>query len=109
MLRLGMIREWSHGRTLSYKGIIGVLGELDNPSTHIRLSELDNSEDKTKCKTTNSSVMGLVTLWYPRDKTSVESSLPCSYGGRALVVKGAEEVENTEINSNITTILKGKG
>ncbi|RWW54821.1 hypothetical protein BHE74_00038576 [Ensete ventricosum] len=31
--------------------------------------------------------------------TSVESSIPCSHGGRALVMKGAEEVENAEANS----------
>ncbi|RWV82933.1 hypothetical protein GW17_00055522, partial [Ensete ventricosum] len=30
--------------------------------------------------------------------TSMESSIPCSHRGRALVVKGAEEVENTEAN-----------
>ncbi|RWW14040.1 hypothetical protein BHE74_00019252 [Ensete ventricosum] len=31
--------------------------------------------------------------------TSVELSIPCSHGGRALVVKGAKEVENAEVNS----------
>ncbi|RZS20132.1 hypothetical protein BHM03_00052609 [Ensete ventricosum] len=39
--------------------------------------------------------MGLAALWYRRGGTSVEPSIPCSYRGRALVVKGAEEVENT--------------
>ncbi|RWW57699.1 hypothetical protein BHE74_00035488 [Ensete ventricosum] len=37
--------------------------------------------------------------WYRRGGTSVESSIPCSHGGRVLVVKGAEEVENAEANS----------
>ncbi|RRT60321.1 hypothetical protein B296_00045070 [Ensete ventricosum] len=41
----------------------------------------------------------IVTPWYRRGGTSVESSIPCSHKGRALVVKGAEEVENTEANS----------
>ncbi|RRT78871.1 hypothetical protein B296_00001668 [Ensete ventricosum] len=43
--------------------------------------------------------MGLAALWYRRGGTSVELSIPCSHGGRALVVKGVEEVENIEINS----------
>ncbi|RZS04929.1 hypothetical protein BHM03_00035334 [Ensete ventricosum] len=43
--------------------------------------------------------MGLEALGYRRGGTSVESSIPCSHGGRALVVKGAEEVENAEANS----------
>ncbi|RWW32320.1 hypothetical protein GW17_00003010 [Ensete ventricosum] len=47
-----------------------------------------------RCKSTNSRAMGLTALWYRRDETSVELSIPCSPGGRALVVKGAEEVEN---------------
>ncbi|RWV97687.1 hypothetical protein BHE74_00019131 [Ensete ventricosum] len=34
-----------------------------------------------------------------RGGTSMESSIPCSHGGRALVVKGAEEMENAETNS----------
>ncbi|RZS01139.1 hypothetical protein BHM03_00030945 [Ensete ventricosum] len=34
-----------------------------------------------------------------RGRTSVESSNPCSYGWRTLVMKEAEEVENAEANS----------
>ncbi|RRT85269.1 hypothetical protein B296_00001243 [Ensete ventricosum] len=56
-------------------------GELDYFSAHIRLRELDKSEDKAE------------------DGTSMEPSIPCSHRGRALVVKGAEEVENVEANS----------
>ncbi|RWW50847.1 hypothetical protein BHE74_00042859 [Ensete ventricosum] len=43
--------------------------------------------------------MGLTAPWYRRCGTSVESSIPCSHGGRALVAKGAEEVENAKTNS----------
>ncbi|RWW32471.1 hypothetical protein GW17_00002842 [Ensete ventricosum] len=52
-----------------------------------------------KCKVTESSAMGLAAPWYRRGGTSVESSIPCSHGGRALIVKGAEEVENAKANS----------
>ncbi|RZR74041.1 hypothetical protein BHM03_00031477 [Ensete ventricosum] len=51
-----------------------------------------------RCKATDSRAMGLATPWYRRCGTSVESSIPCSHGGRALVVKGAEEVENAKTN-----------
>ncbi|RZR93994.1 hypothetical protein BHM03_00022597 [Ensete ventricosum] len=47
----------------------------------------------------HSSVMGLAAPWYRRGGISVESSIPCSHGGRALVVKGTVEVENAEANS----------
>ncbi|RZR75234.1 hypothetical protein BHM03_00052434 [Ensete ventricosum] len=39
--------------------------------------------------------------------TSVESSIPCSNGGRALVVKGAQEVENAEANSKYQDKTEG--
>ncbi|RRT73259.1 hypothetical protein B296_00025071 [Ensete ventricosum] len=39
--------------------------------------------------------------------TSVESSIPCSNGGRALVVKGAQEVENAEANSKYRDKTEG--
>ncbi|RWV90697.1 hypothetical protein GW17_00047079 [Ensete ventricosum] len=42
-----------------------------------------------RCKSTDSRAMGLAAPWYRRGGTSVESSIPCSHGGRALVVKGA--------------------
>ncbi|RWV98456.1 hypothetical protein GW17_00038694 [Ensete ventricosum] len=60
--------------------MIGAAGELDYFSTHIRLRETSKSEDKAE------------------GGTSVESSIPCSNGWRALVVKGAKEVENGEAN-----------
>ncbi|RWV98491.1 hypothetical protein GW17_00038659 [Ensete ventricosum] len=37
--------------------------------------------------------------WTRPSETSVESSIPCSNDGRALVVKEAEEMEITEPNS----------
>ncbi|RWW37719.1 hypothetical protein BHE74_00057124 [Ensete ventricosum] len=79
--------------------MIGAAGELDCFSAHICLREPDKSEDKAECKSMESSTMGLATPWYRRGGTSVESSIPCSHGGRALVVKGAEEVENAETNA----------
>ncbi|RRT35470.1 hypothetical protein B296_00015780 [Ensete ventricosum] len=45
-----------------------------------------------RCKTMDSRAMGLATPRYCKGGTSVESSFPCSYGGKALVVKGAKEV-----------------
>ncbi|RZS29427.1 hypothetical protein BHM03_00063158 [Ensete ventricosum] len=70
--------------------MIGAVGELDYFSAHIRLREPDKSEDKVKCKTTDIRAMGLAAPRYHRGGTSVESSIPCSHGGRALVVKGVD-------------------
>ncbi|RWW05192.1 hypothetical protein GW17_00031545 [Ensete ventricosum] len=74
--------------------MIGAAGELDCFSAHIRLRELGKSEDKAECRSTDSRAMGLAAPWYRRGRTFVESSIPCSHGGRALVVKGAEEPSN---------------
>ncbi|RZS24159.1 hypothetical protein BHM03_00057196 [Ensete ventricosum] len=52
-----------------------------------------------RCKATDSRVMGSAAPWYYRGGTSVELSISCSHRGRALVVKGADEVDNAEINS----------
>ncbi|RZS27562.1 hypothetical protein BHM03_00061057 [Ensete ventricosum] len=41
-------------------------------------------------------------------RTSVESSIPCSHGGRTLVVKGAEEVENAKANSRYQDRAEGQ-
>ncbi|RWW01949.1 hypothetical protein GW17_00034984 [Ensete ventricosum] len=51
-----------------------------------------------RCKLTDSRAMGLAAPWYHRGGTSVESSIPFSHEGRALIVKGAEEVENAKAN-----------
>ncbi|RWW53806.1 hypothetical protein BHE74_00039666 [Ensete ventricosum] len=89
-------------------GMIGVAGELDCFSAHIRLREPDKSEDKAECKSTNSRAMGLAVPWYRRGGTSVESSIPCSHGGRALIMKGAEEVENAKANSKYQDKAEGQ-
>ncbi|RRT53063.1 hypothetical protein B296_00023636 [Ensete ventricosum] len=61
-----------------------------------------------RCKSTDSRAMGSTAPWYRRGGTSVESSIPCSYGGRALVVKGAEEVKNAEANSKYQDKAEGQ-
>ncbi|RWW61873.1 hypothetical protein BHE74_00031029 [Ensete ventricosum] len=66
-------------------------GELECFSAHIRLREPGKSEDKAE------------------GGTSVESSIPCSHRGRALVVKGAEEVENAKTNSKYQDRVEGQG
>ncbi|RRT36468.1 hypothetical protein B296_00018013 [Ensete ventricosum] len=43
--------------------------------------------------------MGFAAPWYRRSGTSIDSSIPCFHEGRALVVKGTEEVENAKVNS----------
>ncbi|RRT31538.1 hypothetical protein B296_00057097 [Ensete ventricosum] len=88
--------------------MIGAAGELDCFSTNIRLREPDKSEDKVECKAMDSRAMGLAAPWYRRGGTSVESSIPCSHGGRALVVKGAKEVENAKANSKYHDRAEGQ-
>ncbi|RZS12113.1 hypothetical protein BHM03_00043499 [Ensete ventricosum] len=88
--------------------MIGAAGELDYFSAHIRLREPDKSEDKAECKSTDSRAMGLAAPWYHRGGTSVESSIPCSHGGRALVIKGAEDVENAKVNSKYQDRAEGQ-
>ncbi|RWV90782.1 hypothetical protein GW17_00046989, partial [Ensete ventricosum] len=60
-----------------------------------------------RCKITYSRTMGLAAPWYHKGRTSVESSIPCSHGGRALVVRGAEEVENANANSKYQDQVEG--
>ncbi|RRT34229.1 hypothetical protein B296_00031761 [Ensete ventricosum] len=74
--------------------MIRAVGELDCSSTYIHLREIDKSEDKAECKAMDSRAMGLAIPWYHRGRTSVESLIPYSHEGRALIVKGAEEMEN---------------
>ncbi|RZR84154.1 hypothetical protein BHM03_00010919 [Ensete ventricosum] len=61
-----------------------------------------------RCKSTDSRAMGLVAPWYHRCGTSMESSISCSHGGRALVVKGAEEVKNVKANSKYQHKAEGQ-
>ncbi|RWV91711.1 hypothetical protein GW17_00045976 [Ensete ventricosum] len=88
--------------------MIGAVGELDCFSAHIRLREPSKSEDKAECNSMDSRAMGLAAPWYRRGGTSVESSIPCSHGGRALVVNGAEEVENAKANSKYQDRVEGQ-
>ncbi|RZS11651.1 hypothetical protein BHM03_00043005 [Ensete ventricosum] len=92
--------------------MIGAAGELDYFSTHIRLREPGKSEDKAEkghiFKASDRRAMGLAVPWYRRGGTSVESSISCFHGGRALVVKGVEEVENAEANSKYQDRAKGQ-
>ncbi|RRT32645.1 hypothetical protein B296_00032291 [Ensete ventricosum] len=60
------------------------------------------------CKSTDSRAMGLATPWYRRGGTFVKSLIPFSHGGRALVVKGAEEVENAKANSKYPNKAEGQ-
>ncbi|RZS26392.1 hypothetical protein BHM03_00059779 [Ensete ventricosum] len=50
-----------------------------------------------RCKATDSRAMGLVAPWHRRGGTFVESSILCSHGGRALVVKGAKEADKLQV------------
>ncbi|RWW05382.1 hypothetical protein GW17_00031345 [Ensete ventricosum] len=61
-----------------------------------------------RCKSTNSRAMGLAAPWYRRGGTSMESSIPCSHGGRALVIKGVEELENAKANSKYQDRVEAK-
>ncbi|RWV91442.1 hypothetical protein GW17_00046271 [Ensete ventricosum] len=88
--------------------MVRVIRELDCFTAHIRLREPDMSEDKAEYKVTDSRAIGLAAPWYRRGRTSMESSIPCSHGGRALVVKGAEEVENAKANSKYQGKVEGQ-
>ncbi|RZR95763.1 hypothetical protein BHM03_00024642 [Ensete ventricosum] len=61
-----------------------------------------------RCKTTDSWAMGLAAPWYRRGGTSMESSIPYSHRGRALVVKRAKEVENAKANSKYQDRVEGQ-
>ncbi|RWW58069.1 hypothetical protein BHE74_00035100 [Ensete ventricosum] len=60
-----------------------------------------------RCKTIDSRAMGMAAPWYHRGRTFMESSIPCSHGGRVLVVKRAEEVENAKANSKYQDRAEG--
>ncbi|RWW32084.1 hypothetical protein GW17_00003269 [Ensete ventricosum] len=79
--KVGCVTQRSKELCKAYRGIIGAAEELDYSSAYIRLREPYKSEDKAE------------------GEASMEPSIPCSNGGRALVMKGAKEVENVETNS----------
>ncbi|RRT83139.1 hypothetical protein B296_00018460 [Ensete ventricosum] len=61
-----------------------------------------------ECEATDSRAMGMEAPWCRRGGTSVESSIPCSRGGRALVVKGAERWRMQRQTPNIETRPKSR-
>ncbi|RWV96678.1 hypothetical protein GW17_00040591 [Ensete ventricosum] len=91
------------------KSKASVRKEVDSGNTTVPQRRIYRSRRKgCRCKSTDSRAMGLAAPWYRRGGTSVESSIPCSHGGRALVVKGAEEVENAKANSKYQDRAEGQ-
>ncbi|RRT57209.1 hypothetical protein B296_00001624 [Ensete ventricosum] len=86
----GLSYSYASSRCVPRVGLIRAARELDCFSAHLRLREPAKSKDKAE------------------GRTSVESSIPCSHGGRALVVKGAEEVENAKANSKYQDRVEGQ-
>ncbi|RWW50272.1 hypothetical protein BHE74_00043483 [Ensete ventricosum] len=66
---------------------------------------LNYPKAKCQCKATDSRAMGLAAPWYRRGGTSVESSIPYSHGGRALVIKGDDEKFNCSGKVNHSSLL----
>ncbi|RRT38326.1 hypothetical protein B296_00055098 [Ensete ventricosum] len=95
-------------KLLGLEGCSGENGASILANASIRLREPVKSEDKAKGKATNNRAMGSTAPWYRRGETSVESSIPCSHEGSALVVKGAKEVENTKANSKYQDWAEGQ-
>ncbi|RWW90075.1 hypothetical protein BHE74_00000781 [Ensete ventricosum] len=96
ILRLGMTREWADEGQLLKKRTQSEVAEA-------LLCRYDRSNwrvGRLQC---------LYSFKGARGRTFVELSIPCSHGGRVLVVKGVEEVENVEAKSKSKTRLKGRG
>ncbi|RZR94996.1 hypothetical protein BHM03_00023779 [Ensete ventricosum] len=90
------------------KSKASVIKEVDSEECYNAVKvDLPIVEKRYRCKATDRA-MGLAVPWYHRGGTSMESSIPCSYGGRALVMKGAEEVQNTEVNSKYYDKVEGQ-
>ncbi|RWV93772.1 hypothetical protein GW17_00043744 [Ensete ventricosum] len=91
------------------KSKMSVRKEVARRSTTVPQRRIYRSRRKGyRCKAMDSRGMGLAAPWYCRGGTSVESSIPCSHGGRAVVVKGAEEVENAKANSKYQDRVEGQ-
>ncbi|RWW51863.1 hypothetical protein BHE74_00041753 [Ensete ventricosum] len=80
--------------------VIGIISGLCSSTSQRTKPKADLSIKKKgcRCEAMENSIMGMVAPWYHRGGTSVESLIPCSHRGRALVVKRTEEVENTKAN-----------
>ncbi|RWW20722.1 hypothetical protein BHE74_00043387 [Ensete ventricosum] len=83
--------------------------EVDSKEHHsVAEADLPITKERMQMQGNNSRAMGLAAPWYHRGGTSVESSIPCSHGGRALVIKGAEEVENAKTYSKYQDKVEGQ-
>ncbi|RWW22604.1 hypothetical protein BHE74_00002117 [Ensete ventricosum] len=82
------------------KSKASIRNEMDSEVYHSTVEvDLPMARKGYRCEAIDSRVMSLVVPWYRKGGTSVELSIPCSYRGRALVVKRVKEVENAEANS----------
>ncbi|RRT51475.1 hypothetical protein B296_00041817 [Ensete ventricosum] len=62
-----------------------------------------------RCKITNSRAMSLATPWYCGGGASLESSIPCSHRGRALVEKRSRRWRMQRQTPSTKTRRKGRG
>ncbi|RRT49595.1 hypothetical protein B296_00052291 [Ensete ventricosum] len=94
--------------------------ELDYSSAYIRSWEPDKSEDNSMLQCHRGGSIGpdadarqwiychgLGNAMVPQRRDFLESSIPCYHGGRALVVKGVEKIENIEANSKYQDKVNG--
>ncbi|RWW78410.1 hypothetical protein BHE74_00013373 [Ensete ventricosum] len=98
----------SHGKDTSVGGcsLFSMLLRLEGCSGSCIGEELQSSE----CEATDSRAMGIATLWYHRGETSIESSIPCSQGGRVHgCEKGSRRWRIQRQTLNIEIRLKGRG
>ncbi|RRT61598.1 hypothetical protein B296_00029941 [Ensete ventricosum] len=77
LCKVGCVAQRPKELCKAHRGMIGATGELNYFSAYISLKEPDKSEDKVE------------------GGTSVETLILYFHRGKALVAKGAEEVENT--------------
>ncbi|RRT62723.1 hypothetical protein B296_00018334 [Ensete ventricosum] len=89
----------------SFKGARQVRGQARLPKSKASVIKEVDSEERHNAIEADLLIAKKGTQ---RGETSVESSIPCSHGGRALVVKGAEEVENAEANSKYQDRAEGQ-
>ncbi|RRT67201.1 hypothetical protein B296_00002702 [Ensete ventricosum] len=129
VIQLTKVKLGSEG-LMGQEDIEAAAGELDYSSAYIRLRESGMSEDKVewtqrsaivpqrriyrsrrmgrRCKATDCSEWAWQRHGTRKGETSMESSIPCSHEGRALVVKGTEEMENAKVNSKYQDKAKGQ-
>ncbi|RWW49930.1 hypothetical protein BHE74_00043843 [Ensete ventricosum] len=98
-----VLAEAPHGEVVvrwesaTQKSKVLVRKEMDSEECHSAAeADLPMARKGHRCEATDSRVIGLAAPWYHIGGTSVEASTPCSHGGRVLVAKGVEEVENAK-------------